>query len=230
MTLRGGNSFVYTMRMQQRRSHFSGMVTRAADMDYWVYLPRGYEQSNECWPLVLFLHGAGERGNIEKAVKHGPPKRIAEGVEFPFVLVVPSCQVSEWWEATTLAALLDEVCTTYRIDENRVYGTGLSMGGFGIWSMAIAYPKRFAAIAPVCGGGMPYLVHRILRLPVWAFHGAKDTIVPLYESQRMIEALRLQGSDAKITVYPDLAHDAWTQTYENAELYEWMLSQRRQER
>jgi len=93
--------------------------------------------------------------------------------------------------------------------------------------MAISYPKLFAAIAPICGGGSPYMVHRILKLPVWVFHGAKDTIVPLYESQRMVEALRAQGSNAKITVYPDAAHDVWTQTYETPELYEWLLSHRR---
>ncbi|MBI4580883.1 MAG: prolyl oligopeptidase family serine peptidase [Planctomycetes bacterium] len=220
--------------METRLRRIEKTISRLVVMDYWLYLPREYDRleagptsPDRRWPLMLYLHGIGERGDLEKAKKHGPPKRIAAGAEFPFIVLVPSCPPDRWWEPEPLEVLVQEVCETYRVDEDRVYGTGLSMGGFGIWSLAIAYPWRFAAIAPICGGGTPYLVSRIAHVPVWTFHGAKDPVVPLYESQRMVDALNDAGGNARITIYPDAEHDAWTATYEKPELYEWLLSQRR---
>lgn len=206
---------------------FEQIVQRRACCDYWLYLPPGYEARNEPWPLVLYLHGRGERGDLEKAKKHGPPKRIAAGEHFPFILLAPSCAEGRWWEPQLLEPLVSEVVAAYRVDEDRIYGTGLSMGGFGTWSMAIHCPDLFAAIVPICGGGVPYLVDRIAHLPVWAFHGQCDSVVPLYESQRMIDALRAVGNDARLTVVPDSPHDVWTHAYSLPELYDWLLSHRR---
>ena len=213
--------------MQEQRERLIRQVTRVVEIDYWLYLPREYARDERRWPLVLFLHGAGERGDVDKARRHGPAKRIAAGEELPFILVVPSCPADRWWDPDQIEVLLQEVCATHRIDEDRVYCTGLSMGGFGTWATAITYPNRFAAITPICGGGSPYLASRIKHLPVWTFHGAKDMVVPLHESQRMIDALQALGGDARITIYPEAEHDAWTAAYDDPELWKWMLGKRR---
>jgi len=219
--------------MQERLGRLDKSVTRTLQMDYWLYLPKENakseqsKQSEQRWPMVVFLHGAGERGDVRRACKHGPAKRIAAGEEFPFILLVPSCPANEWWQPEEIEVLLQEVCAAHRVDEDRVYCTGLSMGGFGTWAMAITYPRRFAAIAPICGGGSPYAADRIKHLPVWAFHGDKDPVVPLYESQRMVDQLNALGGNAKITIYPDTGHDSWTATYNNPEFWTWLLSNRR---
>jgi predicted peptidase len=213
--------------MQEQRERLIRQVTRVVEIDYWLYLPREYARDERRWPLVLFLHGAGERGDMDKARRHGPAKLIAAGEELPFILVVPSCPADRWWDPDQIEVLLQEICATHRVDEDRVYGTGLSMGGFGTWATAITYPNRFAAIAPICGGGSPYLASRIKHLPVWTFHGAKDMVVPLHESQRMIDALQALGGDARITIYPQAEHDTWTAAYDDPELWKWMLGKRR---
>ena len=169
----------------------------------------------------------GERGNnIEVVKKHGPPKMIAQGKSFDFIVVSPQCPNDLWWPEQTdvLITLLDEIEAKYRVDTDRVYLTGLSMGGFGTWTLAIKYPNRFAAIAPICGGSEQYRRTRLKKVPVWAFHGAKDNIVPLIRSQEMVDAVKKAGGDAKLTVYPEAEHDSWTETYNNPELYQWFLS------
>lgn len=211
--------------MAQQLLRFDETIARKVTLDYWLDLPKDYDRDEGRWPVVLYLHGKGERGDAEKARKHGPPKRMAAGAEFPFVVVTPCCPADAWWHPDELAAILERVVSTCRVDATRIYGTGLSMGGFGTWATAITYPHLFAAIAPICGGGSPYLASRIAHLPVWAFHGGRDPIVPLYESKRMIDALRALGNDARLTVYPDAEHDVWTAAYDSPELYEWMLAQ-----
>ncbi len=123
-----------------------------------------------------------------------------------------------------LVALLDEVSATYAIDDDRLYVTGLSMGGYGTWGLAARQPNRFAAIAPICGGGDPTKAASFAHVPVWAFHGGKDSVVPVRRTQEMIEALRATGAEARLTIYPDADHDSWTETYANPKLYEWLLS------
>jgi len=199
------------------------------EIDYFISLPVGYSEDDSKWPLLLFLHGAGESGrDLEKVKSHGPPKLIAEGRDLPFVVIAPQCRkVEDWWPVTPLLALLDEIQGGYRIDPDRVYVTGLSMGGYGTWALACEQPGRFAAVAPICGGGVPRLVPKMKKLPVWAFHGAKDTIVPLSESQRMVDALAALGGRVRFTVFPEAGHDAWTAPYSGSELYQWLLSHRR---
>jgi len=199
-------------------------------LNYLLYLPKDYGE-REAWPLVLFLHGAGERGeDLELVKKHGPPKLVARGREFPFVLVSPQCPRDQWWEPVSLTALLDDLCDHLKIDEDRIYVTGLSMGGFGTWSLAAHTPRRFAAIVPICGGGDPFWAKRIAHLSVWVFHGAKDRVVPLERSQQMVDALKRQEGNVKFTIYPEAGHDSWTETYTNPALYEWLLEQRRKAR
>ncbi len=196
-------------------------------MDYLLFLPEDYDKKDS-WPLMLFLHGAGERGDdLELVKKHGPPKIVDTKKDFPFILVSPQCKSRRWWEPFGLTALLDDVVAKYKVDENRIYVTGLSMGGFGTWSLASHTPDRFAAIVPICGGGEPYWTRRFAHLPVWVFHGGKDPVVPLERSEEMVEALKKHGGNVKFTVYADAGHDSWTETYDNPELYEWLLQQKR---
>ena len=184
---------------------------------------------------MLFLHGAGERGSDINAVKrHGIPKLAEEGRHLPFIAVSPQCPEHSTWslEAHDVMVLLDEVIRSHAVDTNRVYLTGLSLGGYGTWHLATLHPHRFAAIAPICGGGVglygfPERVCALKDVPVWAFHGAKDPVVPLEESAKMVRALKECGGDVRFTVYPEAEHDSWTETYENPELYEWLLSHSR---
>ncbi len=197
----------------------------SASMDYLLYLPSNYAASpTEQFPLLLFLHGAGERGSdLERVKHHGPPRLASEGRQFPFIIASPQCPAEDWWHGHLLRILLDELLATLRIDTERLYLTGMSMGGYGTWEMAMMYPDLFAAIAPICGGGNPYWVRRIKRVPAWAFHGGKDPVVPLEKSEEMVAALQSAGGDARLTVYPDAGHDSWTQTYNNPDLYTWLL-------
>ncbi|MBN1844321.1 MAG: prolyl oligopeptidase family serine peptidase [Sedimentisphaerales bacterium] len=194
---------------------------------YWLYLPAEYGRTEKKWPLILFLHGAGERGdNLELVTKHGPPKLARQGKAFPFIIVSPQCPTNYWWptELEVLNALLDEIIEKYPVDTSRIYLTGLSMGGFGSWSLACRNPERFAAVAPICGGGQPYLAGQLKDVPVWAFHGGKDPVVPPKLSEEMVQAVKNAGGDARLTVYPEAGHDSWTEAYNDPKLYEWFLS------
>jgi predicted peptidase len=220
-----------TLTGQYARS-FKTEIKKTLHLEYWLYLPEEYAASKTDWPLVLFLHGAGERGSdLEKVKIHGLPKLVAEGREFPFVIISPQCPEDAWWtselQMDALNALLDEIVSRYRIDADRLYLTGLSMGGYGTWSLAVKYPHRFAAIAPVCGGGKPGKAHKIAHLPVWVFHGAKDKTVPIRLSREMVDALKKAGGNVKFTIYPEAAHDSWTETYNNPELYQWFLTKKK---
>ena len=199
-----------------------------AGLHYLLYLPSGYDKADKPLPLILFLHGAGETGKDLKKVKvHGPPKVVEKKRDFGFIVVSPQAP-RRGWDSKALLALLDEVESKYKVDKDRVYLTGLSMGGFGTWSLAAAAPERFAAIAPVCGGGNTGAAKKIKDLPTWVFHGAKDRVVPPARSERMVEALKKAGAkEVKFTVYPDAGHDSWTVTYDNPELYKWFLAHKR---
>ena len=185
-----------------------------------------YDKGDEKWPLILFLHGAGERGdNLKLVGQHGPPK-IVKQKDMPFIIVSPQCPKDSWWpkENEVLINLLDDIVSRYNVDKSRIYLTGLSMGGYGSWSLGCDHPKRFAAIAPICGGGEPFFGRKLKNTPVWAFHGAKDNVVALKKSEDMVKAIERAGGDVKLTVYPEAGHDSWTETYNNPELYTWFLS------
>ena len=210
----------------QHSQTFDKTITKTLSCNYLLFLPEGYGHRQQRWPMILFLHGAGERGSdLKKVKKHGPPKIVEKRKDFPFIVVSPQCPQNEWWtdKIELLINLLDDIVSRYRVDTERIYLTGLSMGGYGTWALAAAYPDRFAAIAPICGGGNRIMAYRLSNVPVWAFHGAKDKVVPLKESEEMVEAINARGGNAKLTVYPDAGHDSWTVTYNNQELYDWFL-------
>ena len=217
---------------QQAAMEFKGTMKKTLKAQYLIYYPKEYEAEKErTWPLILFLHGSGERGrDLDLVKRNGPPKLVAEGRDFDFVIVSPQCPELEDWSNDVLISLLDEVMAKNRIDPDRVYLTGLSMGGWGVWNLAVEYPERFAAIAPVCGRmdrNNPAKAHRLRYLPAWVFHGALDTVVPITESGRMVTELRKNGAPVQFTVYPEAGHDSWTATYDNAGLYSWFLSHKR---
>jgi len=205
--------------------------TPADTLRYLIHLPDDYDAApDRHWPLVLFLHGAGERGaDLDLAALHGPPKLADAGHEFPFILVTPQCAAASQWvaELSTLSGLLDEVVAAHRVDPARVSVTGLSMGGYGTWSLAVRYPDRFAAIAPICGGLWMQSAAPIRTVPVWAFHGDADDVVPISATEQIVTELRSLGTDPQFTRYAGVGHDSWTETYENPQIYDWLLSQRR---
>ena len=211
----------------QEAKSFEGKITITAKLNYLLFLPADYGKSRKSWPLVLFLHGSGESGNdLAKVKVHGPPKLVEANGPFPFILVSPQSP-GRGWNPDVLNALLGSIIKQYRVDKDRVYLTGLSMGGYGTWSLAAAHPEKFAAIAPICGGGNPADAAKLVKIPTWVFHGAKDNTVPLKRSEEMVEALKAAGGDPKFTIYPDAGHDCWTATYDNPELYQWLLAQKR---
>jgi predicted peptidase len=255
MRHRAGGSFVLKVPSAGNlpAHRFTHVATKTNVYNYLLHLPKDYHrQSDQKWPLILFLHGAGERGDdVSRVTVHGPPKLLTPGAKLSaaesaaarllaekFIVVSPQCPANTRWDNDTLLALLDRfIEKTQRVDTNRVYLTGLSMGGYGTWSLGLRNPHRFAAIAPICGGGerIDILIGsrayktELQGLPVWAFHGAKDTAVPLSESERMVEALKKAGvKDAQLKVYPEAPHDSWTETYANPKLYEWFLQHRRE--
>jgi len=203
------------------------MQDEKSKLKYLLYLPPGYEKASEPLPLIVFLHGRGETGDDLKKVKiHGPPKVVEKKKDFPFIVVSPQAPQPRWRPAEVIA-LIDGVCDKYKVDKDRIYLTGLSMGGFGTWATAAVYPDRFAAIAPICGGGDPRTAEKLKGLPIWVFHGAKDSAVPPARSEAMVKALKEAGHEVKYTLYPDAGHDSWTVTYDNPELYKWFLEHKR---
>jgi predicted peptidase len=211
---------------------FKQTFTKTISLNYLLYLPNDYSNSTKYYPLILFLHGAGERGNDLELVKiHGIPKIVEQQKDFPFIAISPQCPSDRWWVdpwlIEALNALLDETIANYRVDASRVYLTGLSMGGFGTWALSMMYPEKFAAIAPICGGGMPWMAFRIKDIPVWVFHGAKDETVPIQKSEEMVDALKILRGNIKFTIYPEAGHDSWTETYNNPGLYQWFLEHRK---
>jgi predicted peptidase len=217
---------------------------KPVELNYLHFLPQGYDaKSDKKWPMIFFLHGAGERGSdVWRVSVHGPAKYIVQHSDFPFILISPQCPDNATWNDDALLALLDDVEKKFNVDTNRVYLTGLSMGGFGTWSLGMRHPDRFAAVAPICGGGQSIFIllaakgfapdkwAYMKQLPIWVFHGAKDKVVPIAESEHMVKMLEACGADmskVKFTIYPEATHDSWTETYNNPEFYKWLLEQER---
>ena len=214
---------------KQKAEHLEKEVTVKHELDYLLYLPADL-QCKEKWPLLVFLHGAGERGSdINKVKVHGPPKLVESDPNFKFIVLSPQCPTGSWWDPETLKVLIDEIEAKYPVDSNRIYLTGLSMGGFGTWALAAHQPNRFAAIAPICGGGDAVRHTYVIKdIPTWVFHGAKDNVVPLERSQSMVDGMKRFGAkEVKFTIYPEAGHDSWTESYNNPELYDWFLSHKK---
>jgi predicted peptidase len=216
--------------MPQQSESFTMQSQITYDLNYWLYLPPDY-QNSEPLPVILFLHGGGERGNnLEKVKAHGLPK-IVETQDMPFIIISPQCPKFTWWSAylPALNQIIDNTVLNYNGDARRIYCTGLSMGGYGTWHFALEYPDKFAAIAPICGGWLWAFefferLCTLKHLPIWAFHGEQDKVVPPLDSREMVDKLNGCGGNARLTMYPGVGHDSWTITYDNPELYIWFLS------
>lgn len=192
--------------------------------NYYISFPK--IKSDKKLPLIVFLHGVGERGDdVEKVKIHGIPKLFEVDNDYECITVSPQCPGDSIWpaELQTLKQFIDEIVKEYNIDTNRIYLTGLSMGGYGTWHMAMTYPNFFAAIAPVCGGGLPWYAN-VLKMPVWAFHGEVDSVVSVEESKNMVREVNNAGGNAKLTIFENVDHDSWNYAY-NDELIKWLLEQ-----
>lgn len=222
-----------TLHAGEVKTGFLDKVYKGNDGDakYVVYIPKDYgiNDDQKAYPVILFLHGAGETGTDGKKqaiVGLGKAIRTKKG-NFPFIVVFPQSQKLTWRagsaDANRALAILDEVQKTYKTDKHRVYLTGLSMGGFGTWSLAAAYPNRWAAIAPVCGGGDIKIAEKIKDIPCWNFHGDADTAVNVKKSRDMIAALKKAGGNPRYDEYKGVGHNSWDRAYGTAELYTWFL-------
>jgi len=225
------NNCGFLMKYKQPKSGFQAKSINGTQ--YCLYAPSQYFSPNSKVPLMFFLHGAGERGSeLEKVKMWGPPKIANEQENFPFMLVAPQCPEEDWWtderQIENLKKLVNEIISNYKIDQNRVYLTGLSMGGYGTWKLAALMPDTFAAIAPICGGGDPDWGCKLKDIPIWAFHGEEDEVVPVKESREMVEAVKkCGGNKIKLTIYPDVGHGSWKKAYNEENLFEWLLQHKK---
>jgi len=199
---------------------------------YLLYLPKEYAVKEAKWPLMLFLHGRGESdGPLSIVKKWGPPRLVERGENFPFVLISPQCPPSpESWpqpgQQALLVALLDHITKGFKIDSERIYLTGLSMGGYGSWRLAAEYPDRFAAVVPICGGGSPQDASKLKSLPIWVWHGTLDPAVPLQRSIDMVEAIKSAGgTNIHFTKLEGIGHNSWEAAYASPDLYQWLAKQ-----
>ena len=204
----------------------------AGAVPYLLYLPKEYgaDGGGKQWPVMLFLHGRGEsNGPLSTVKKWGPPRMAERGDDLPYIIVSPQCPRSSRWTATEqqagLLELLAHVGKTYATDEERIYLTGLSMGGFGSWKLAADHPEKFAAVAPVCGRGNPDDAEKLKGIPVWAFHGTEDNAVPFSGSADIVAAIKKAGgTKVKFTSLEGVGHNSWSAAYATPELYSWFDS------
>lgn len=226
------------------------LIRGGKELKFQMMEPAAWQESDKKFPLVIFLHGAGERGDDNEAqLVHGMKDFASDAnrEKYPCFVVAPQCPKNESWasidrtqEKAALAdqpskalalvmELIQQTETEYPIDSERIYITGLSMGGYGTWDAIERYPDRFAAALPICGGGdsSQEQVSKIVKLPIWVFHGGDDTVVPAARSIEMVEAIKQAGGEPKYTQYEGVGHDSWTETYKNPEVLKWLFSQKR---
>lgn len=211
----------------------TGLLSKSVQLDgttipYAVFVPHDFDPANT-WPLIVFLHGRGERGKdgvlqtkvgLYPAVQKNPER-------FPCLVLMPQCPIDRMWASgfDIIDATLDRTLSEYPIDRNRIYLTGLSMGGYGAWLYGAERDGTFAALLPICGGGKVSDAPRLAKTPIWAFHGAADALVNPEASRAMVEAVKQAGGTIQYTEYPGVAHNAWDLTYSNPEVIAWLLAQ-----
>jgi predicted peptidase len=215
--------------------HFYQKHTKSLNLNFLLFGPENYQNKEGRWPLILFLHGAGERGKqLEKLLEHSIPDILAQSNSQPFFLMAPQCPKDSFWilHKDSLLMLLEELCEGYPIDRSRIYLTGVSMGAELSWLLAKQNPRLFAAFVPICGRGpwwadFPKVAGELNQLPIWAFHGDQDSIIPVSSSRDLVQSVKDAGGDIRYTEYPGVDHDAWTQAYKDQELYKWLFAQRK---
>jgi predicted peptidase len=202
-----------------------------AEHKYVVFVPKKYDGKTE-YPVILFLHGSGEtKGGSKQPVEVGIGPAIKKQEDaFGFITIIPQSEKRTWRadssDGKMAMGILDEVMKDYKTDKKRVYLTGLSMGGYGTWSLAAAFPDKWAAIAPICGGGDPKIAEKIKEIPCWCFHGDADNAVKVDQSRNLIKALKEAGDKPEYTEYAGVGHNSWDKAYATPELYEWLLKQK----
>ncbi len=202
------------------------------DVPYMIFVPHSFTGMTAV-PVIFFLHGAAESGTDGmRQITVGLGPHIArQEVGFPFLALFPQSRRGGWRagsaDAERAVEMIDQVRAEYNIDADRIHLTGISMGGYGVWSLAVAYPERWASIVPVCGGGDPGEAARIKDIPCWCFHGEADDVVPVERSREMVEALRAAGGTPRYTEFSGVGHNSWDPAYSTPELYDWWAEQHR---
>lgn len=200
------------------------VIEQKDSLNYLLYTPKDTVQGK---PMVVFLHGGGESGTeIELVKKHGLPKLISEGKEFPFYVFAPQNRNKRGlWNERLIHAKTMMLADSLKVDKNRIYLVGMSRGGDGVWRMAVNHPNTYAALISICAASIPYIyLKNIENLPVWFFHGEKDMIVPVEQTIEAYTRMRQLNENVELTLYPEVNHDCWTITFQNEEIYEWLLS------
>ena len=200
------------------------------ELRYIMTTPSGFDPSKESLPMIVFLHGAGERGDDLELVKvHGIPKYFCADNDYRGLRVItlsPQCPADRVWNhmPDQIMDLIEHVASDMNVDKKRITLTGISMGGYGTWEMACMYPDYFAAVAPICGGGMVWRAGALTKLPIRAFHWTDDFAVPYNASVEMVEAIKHLGGNATLTSYDNVGHDSWTSAYETSDVIEWLAA------
>jgi len=210
-------------------------ISDEVSIPYLQYLPKKYKagNKNKKWPLILFLHGRGEsNGPLSIVAKWGPPKKVANGDDIPYILISPQCPKEDRWASDTQVArllkLLTQLKKEFPIDENQIILTGLSMGGFGSWNLAAREPDMFAAVMPICGGGKPEFADKLKDTNIWAYHGTADQVVPYQLSVDMVDAIKKAGGKKiKLTSVKGVGHNSWSAAYEDRKVWKWFAAQKK---
>lgn len=187
--------------------------------EFAIQLPAQYHQ-RQLWPLVVFLHGSGHRGN-------DPSMLLDQGAfreNLPAIVAAPQCLPTCYWEPSAVTDLIWRIASRYHVDRQRIYLVGYSMGGYGTWATAAAHPEMFAAIVPIAGGGNPGVAKSLTSIPIWAFHGDRDETVPLSQSQQMIDAVHRAGGEPRLTILLNEGHGICRKVSERADLWEWLFA------
>jgi len=197
-------------------------------LKYIIRFPLEYSQEKQ-YPVLLFLHGAGTRGDDIQLLKDNPFFVITEKFsDFPFITIAPLCNANTWFDVfETLKRLVIHIMDLKFVDTDKVYLMGASMGGYATWQLAMSLPECFSAIIPICGGGMYWNAERLIDIPIWAFHGQMDNVVSVEESKKMVDSVNNIGGNAQLTIYPENGHDAWSNTYNNEAIYKWLLTNKK---
>ncbi len=226
--------FLFSLISCQSQSRLtSGEINTVSEetLKYYLYYPEGYDSNpDEEFGILLFLHGGGESGGtLDEITQSGPPKMLVEGKQFPFLVLAPqNPHKKKWWNTQALVQLLDDVVANNRVDDNRIYLSGLSRGGSASWSLAVQYPEKFAAMAVVCGmTPLPYAHWIDKEMPIWVFHGDEDEVIPVSESDKMVRRLKSMGYTIKYSRYKGVGHNSWRKAYKTEELYSWLSEQKR---
>lgn len=215
--------------VQYLKESFNG---EEKSLGYILTTPTGFAK-NESLPLIVFLHGAGERGDDLEVIKaNAIPKLFSVDQNYGGVRAItlsPQCpQERTWYDFKwEVIALIKQIAEEYNVDKDRISLCGISMGGFGTWEIALQVPEMFSAIAPICGGGMNWRAWYVRNLPIRVYHGRLDDIVPLSQSEAMVNSIRVQGGSVEFTIYDDLGHCCWDRAFEQTDLIPWLVSQKR---